>query len=151
MIDIKILYVYIHNIQTTFIKILMKSSDLHNLWTAPDNSRITSKQFSFRLPVHVAAKLAALAEMYPQKTRTEIVGDLLATSIDDLINALPVYEGKSIGYISQLGEEIFEEFGPRITFWQLADKHYRELEKEMGNDNPLSLSEAMRKPKESEE
>ena len=129
----------------------MKSSDLHNLWTAPDNSRITSKQFSFRLPVHVAAKMSALAEMYPQKTRTEIVGDLLATAIDDLIKALPVYQGKSIGYIPQIEEEIFEEYGPRVTFWELADKYYRELEIEMGNSNPLSLSEAMKKPKEQEE
>jgi len=129
----------------------MKSSDLHNLWTAPDNSRITSKQFSFRLPVHVAAKLAALAEMYPQKTRTEIVGDLLATALDELVKGMPSYKGASLGYIPELGEEVFEEFGPAIQFWDLADKYYKELEKEMGNDNPPSLQESMRKPKKIDE
>lgn len=125
----------------------MKSSDLHNLWTAPDNSRITSKQFSFRLPVHVAAKLAALAEMYPQKTRTEIVGDLLATALDELVKGMPTYKGESLGYIPELGEEAFEEYGPAIKFWDLADKYYKELEKEMGNENPPPLQEAMRKPR----
>lgn len=126
----------------------MKSSDLHNLWTAPDNSRITSKQFSFRLPVHVAAKLAALAEMYPQKTRTEIVGDLLATALDELVKGMPFVQGRSLGFHPdpEIGE-IFEDLGPEPEFWRLADKHYKELEKEMGNENPPSLRDAMRKPK----
>ena len=125
----------------------MKSSDLHNLWSAPDNSRITAKQFSFRLPVHVAAKLAALAEMYPQKTRTEIVGDLLATALDELVKGMPYVEGQIIGYSHELNEEIFEDVGPSAKFWTLADKYYKELEKEMGNENPTSLLEAMRTPK----
>lgn len=129
----------------------MKSSDLHNLWSAPDNSRITSKQFSFRLPVHVAAKLAALAEMYPQKSRTEIVGDLLATALDELVKGMPFIQGRSYGFETEFGEEIFEDIGPASKFWKLADKYYKELENEMGNENPPSLQEAMSKPKNIEE
>lgn len=126
----------------------MKSSDLHNLWTAPDNSRITSKQYSFRLPVHVAAKLNALAEMYPQKTRTELVGDLLATALDELVKGMPFVKGRSYGFHPDAEEEIFEDIGPAATFWKLANKHYQELEREMGNPNPLPLSEAMKKRKD---
>jgi hypothetical protein len=125
----------------------MKSSDLHNLWNSPDNSRITSKQFSFRLPVHVAAKLSALAEMYPQKTRTEIVGDLLSTAIDEVAKAMPSYDGKYMGTIPDTGEKIYEQYGPNVTFWDLSDKYYKELEKEMGNENPQSLRDAMKTPK----
>lgn len=123
----------------------MKSSDLHNLWTAPDNSRITSKQYSFRLPVHVAAKLAALAEMYPQKTRTEIVGDLLATALDELVKGMPFIQGRSYGFHPDSDEEIFEDVGPASRFWRLADKHYQDLEKEMGNENPPSIRDVVRK------
>lgn len=128
----------------------MKSSDLHNLWTAPDNSRITSKQFSFRLPVHVAAKLAALSDMYPQKSRTEIVGDLLATALDELVAGMPYIKGEYIGTDTS-GEEIYDDLGPASTFWNLADKHYLALEKEMGIENPPSLQESMRKPKATDE
>lgn len=123
----------------------MKSSDLHNLWSAPDNSRVTSKQFSFRLPVHVAAKLAALCEMYPNKTRTEIVGDLLSTSIEDVIKSIPVYEGDIIHVLPD-GEEVRAEIGPRVDFWQKADKHYQDLEKELGNENPPSIFDAFKYP-----
>ena len=55
----------------------MKTADLHQIWSAPDNSRLTAKQQSFRLPVHVAAKLEALVALFPNKTKTQIVADLL--------------------------------------------------------------------------
>ena len=62
----------------------MKASDLVTVWSAPDNSRMTTKQYSFRLPVHVAAKLSALEELYPTKSRTQLVGDLLSAAIMDV-------------------------------------------------------------------
>ena len=126
---------------------MSKAAELHNYWSLPDNSRLTSKQYSFRLPVHVAAKIQALCDMYPQKTRTEIVGDLLATAIDDLINGMPSVQGKAVDYDEETEAEIYEDIGPRSKFWELADKHYKANEREMGNKNPPSLYEAMRQPK----
>lgn len=74
----------------------MKASDLVTVWPAPDNSRLTSKQFSFRLPVHVAAKLATLEEMYATKLRTQLVGELLAaaTFLISITGGPDVYKGK---------------------------------------------------------
>jgi len=129
---------------------MSKASELHGFWSLPDNSRLTSKQYSFRLPVHVAAKIAALCDMYPQKTRTEIVGDLLSTAIEDLVKGMPSVDGKPLGVDPDTGDEIFEEIGPRSQFWNLADKHYKALVREMGNKRPLSLLASMRKPKKSE-
>lgn len=129
---------------------MSKASELHSFWSSPDNSRLTSKQYSFRLPVHVAAKIAALCDMYPQKSRTEIVGDLLSTAIEDLVKGMPSVDGKALGADPDTGEEIFEEIGPRSQFWEFADKHYKALEREMGNKNPLSLLDFMRKPNKSE-
>ena len=67
----------------------MRTSHLHDIWASPDNTRLVSKQFSFRFPVHIAAKIAALAEIYPQKNRTQIVADLLTAALDDLEKSLP--------------------------------------------------------------
>ena len=61
---------------------MAQPGNLTALWAGPDNSRLTSKQYSFRLPVHVAAKIAALEEMYPQRSRTQIVGDLLSAALE---------------------------------------------------------------------
>ena len=118
----------------------IKSSELHKLWDAPDNSRLTSKQFSFRLPVHVAAKLAALCELYPRKSRTEIVGDLLSTVLGEVEQGLP-FHVQTDEEVEELREHFGTDYqrdvtGPREDFRRFANKHFQELEKELGNDTP---------------
>lgn len=117
----------------------MKPSDLHSVWSMPDNSRLTAKQYSFRLPVHVAAKLAALCELYPNKTRTQIVADLLATAIEQAAHGLPSMKGRHLHHVDLEDEpsfDIYEDVGLRGRFKHLANKHYAELEGELGNEAP---------------
>ncbi len=129
----------------------MKTSHLHDMWASPDNSRLTSKQFSFRLPVHIAAKIAALCEIYPQKNRTQIVADLLTAALDDLEKSLPEALGSPLEPSLQHDlaenaaiegkdyEEMFYLGGTRARFRHVANKHYLELEKELGNEKPEPL------------
>ncbi|WP_168164845.1 hypothetical protein [Variovorax sp. PAMC 28711] len=87
----------------------------------------------------MAAKLAAIAEMYPTKTRTQIVGDLLSTALEDLASALPSIAGRQIDRIGTPDGptvKVFEEVGPIGRFQVLTNKHYLELEKDLGNDQP---------------
>ena len=129
----------------------MKASSLHDVWASPDNTRLTPKQFSFRLPVHVAAKVAALCEMYPQKSRTQIIADLLTSALDELEQNLPAELGcgpspEDEYYDRKVAEQAGEEYepcyqigGPRGRFRSLSNEHFIELEKELGNDNPQPL------------
>lgn len=110
----------------------MKSADLHTVWGAPDNSRLTAKQQSFRLPTDVAAQLEALCELFPNKTKTEIVGDLLRAAIDELAPNLPKHRGQVVT-IHPEGGKIYAAHGPAADFRQLANKHYKEFERELGN------------------
>ena len=130
----------------------MKTSSLHEFWSAPDNTRLTSKQFSFRLPVHVAAKIAALCDMYPQKTRTQIVADLLTTALHELEVSMPDGLGERVEdqYQAEIAEQIGEEGevlyylgGTRGRFRNLANQHYWDMEKEMGTENPDKLFTSM--------
>ncbi|QCB45431.1 hypothetical protein [Hydrogenophaga sp. PAMC20947] len=113
----------------------MKAKDLASVWGSPDNSRLTAKQSSFRLPVHVAAKLAALAEMYPQKTKTQMVADLLSAALTDLESGLPAFPGE-IFPETEDGEQLYEAAGPAQLFRTLTNKFYAELEMELGNETP---------------
>lgn len=129
---------------------MIKPADLHKVWVAPDNTRLTNKQFSFRLPVHVAAKLSALCEMFPQKTRTQIVGDLLAAALDDFEESFTFVEGPQVWEDPDTHEAIYEDIGPRQRYWKLADHHYRELERELGNEDPPYLFDKPRPAKTDE-
>ena len=117
----------------------MKSSELHSLWTAPDNSRVTSRQYSFRLPVHVAAKIEALGEIYSTRTRTEIVGDLLAAALQEVENSFPPVKGKEFWEDQDTGEMLYEDVGLSARFRTLANKYYIEMEKELGTEKPERL------------
>jgi hypothetical protein len=122
----------------TFLETVMKPADLTKVWNAPDNSRLTPKQQSFRLPLHVAAKLDALCELFPNKSKTEIVGDLLATAIDEVEQHLPTVRGAQVNDDPDFGA-IYALHGPRVDFQRLANKFYKELERELGNKNPTDL------------
>ena len=117
----------------------MKASDLVNVWASPDNSGHTAKQYSFRLPIHVAAKLAALEDVYPSRKRTQLVGDLLATAINEVEKNLPSIPGALLGHDPDTHEEIFEKTGPIARYRTLATKYLSEIEREMGNKRPDPL------------
>lgn len=119
----------------------MEAKHLTSLWAAPDNTRLTAKQSSFRLPVHVAAKLAALADLYPSKTKTQLVGDLLAAALAEVEKTLPGYPGRYFGK-DEDGEALYEEEGPAQRFRDLSNKYYAELETELGTEKPGNLYEA---------
>jgi len=59
----------------------MEPKELPSVWGKPDLSRLTAKQISIRLPLEVSAKIAALNDLFPKKTKTEIIGDLLASAL----------------------------------------------------------------------
>jgi len=110
----------------------MDPKDLVKIWTAPDLSKLTPKQISLRLPIQVAAKISALCDMYPRKTKTEIIGDLLATALDQLEAGLDSTDGNFLGKHPETGEEIHESYhGPLKDFRTLTDKYLKELETEL--------------------
>ena len=66
----------------------METKHLLRAWVGPDNSRLMRNQTSMRLSVHVAAKISALCEMFPQRSKTQIINDLLSTALEELEQSL---------------------------------------------------------------
>ncbi len=114
----------------------MQPKDLLSVWNSPDNSYLTSKQFSFRLPVHVAAKIAALCEMYPTKSRTQVVGDLLSAALQGMETEFPQVKGKFFTSDEELGVDLYVDIGPASRYRELVNKHFKELETELGTEKP---------------
>ncbi|MEX0802449.1 MAG: hypothetical protein WD688_03905 [Candidatus Binatia bacterium] len=107
----------------------MKTKDLLKTWTGPDNSRLMRNQTSMRLSVHVAAKISALCEMFPQRTKTEIINDLLSTALDELALGL---EDTCPWEENQEGVEYLTE---KNTYSRLVEKYLREIEAGVGDEN----------------
>ena len=89
--------------------------------------------------MHVAAKIAALCEMYPRRTKTEIVGDLLSSALDELVKSFPEVRGKYWGDDINTGESVYEDIGPTSKFYRLTNEHFKALEQELGEENPKNF------------
>lgn len=114
----------------------MEPKDLSKVWDAPDNSKLTSKQISIRLPILVAAKISALCDIYSRKTKTEIIGDLLATALEQVESGFKICKGDQIGDYPDVGP-VYADIGVRSRFRSLTGKYLRELEKEAGIKEPI--------------
>lgn len=112
----------------------MKPSDLVTVWNAPDNTRLTAKQYTIRLPLRVAAQISALCDLYPNKNRTELIGDLLASALDAVSEALPSTEGRP--FDTPEGT-MYEAAGPRADFPKLTSLYIKELEAELSASAPV--------------
>ena len=119
----------------------MKAFNLSKIWDVPDNSRLMKKQTSVRLPVHIGAKIAALCEMYPVKSKSEIINDLLFAALDELEDGFEFEPGEIVAPDRQSNKFIAEDIGQRPRFFRIVNKYIREFEKELGNDQPSVFNE----------
>jgi hypothetical protein len=105
----------------------MDTKGLQDMWDAPENARLTKQQFSFRLPIDVAAKLFALEELYPGRTRTQLISDLLSLALTDLELQLPYRMSQYKFTANGDPEDVWSMEGDRYAFRATANKHHRAL------------------------
>lgn len=98
--------------------------------------RLARKKYSFRLPIELASRLEALCEMHPQKTRTQLIGDLLDLG---LVEAQRVWAGAGgglTGFHPDTRQPVYLLTGPFAEFRGLTYKHHLSMERELGHDDP---------------
>lgn len=109
----------------------MKVYDLLKSLQGGAAERRAVREFTVRLPLHDAARLLALAEMYPGRTETQLIGELLSAAIDELEAAFPYVQGSAVVAEDDHGDPIYEDAGLTPRFIALTRKHLRTLEREI--------------------
>lgn len=118
----------------------MEPQDLILRWHDEPKHPLTPKQLSIRLPIDVAAKISALCEIYPTRTKTEIIADLVSTSVDQLVRALPSEKGDLLESESIPGQiRVYQDIGPKGRFLEGTARHLRQLEKDVGLEEPIHV------------
>jgi hypothetical protein len=102
----------------------MKLKDLLGQWSVGASSALTTDEHcSIRLPLHDVVRLLAFAEMYPNKTETQIITDLLNASLDGLEEALPYVQGNEVVGEDEFGNPIYNDVGLTPVFSDLKKKY----------------------------
>lgn len=101
----------------------MTLRDLISSWEAHSSNPLTEKKYEVRLTLSDAAKIAALAEMYPSRTTEQLIAELLSAALKELEGALPYVQGDNVAHVDELGDPIYEDVGPTGRFASLTRKH----------------------------
>ena len=108
----------------------MKVSELAQLWEGTAGGQLTKTRYNLRLSLEDAAKLEALAEMYPRRSMEHLLGDLISAALSDLEVSLPYIKGNKVIALDELGDPMFEDVGPTPRFLSLAKKHLDSLKQQ---------------------
>jgi hypothetical protein len=105
--------------------------DLLESWRESAAEPRTATEYAVRLPVDDAARLHALAEMFPGRTPEQLITDLLAVALQEIATAMPYIAGKKVISTDEQGDPVYEDIGPTPRFMELARKNRRKLEAEL--------------------
>ena len=109
----------------------MSFKDLLANWRETAAQPRTATEYAVRLPLDDAARLAALAEMFPGRTPEQLVTDLLATALQEIETSMPYIAGKKVISSDEQGDPIFEDIGLTPRFMELTRKNRKKLEAEL--------------------
>ncbi len=93
----------------------MKVPELLRLWEKTADGKLTDESYSVQLPVRDAAKLHALAELYPRRSMDKIITDLLSAALSDVESGLPYVSGPNIVATDEEGDPLYEDVARRLA------------------------------------
>jgi len=101
----------------------MRIRDLVEEWEQDGRVSLAAREFVVRLPAYDAARLLALSELYPKRTETELITELLSAALDELEASLPYVKGAEVIAEDDQGDPIYADEGLTPRFHALTRKY----------------------------
>jgi len=109
---------------------------LLDAWRTGGSSPRTSAEYAVRLPLDDAARLAALADLFPGRTREQLITELLSVALDELATAMPYEAGRKVISHDEQGDPVYEDVGLTPKLLELTRKHRKRLQAELPKQQP---------------
>jgi hypothetical protein len=107
----------------------VKFRELLERWQRSAVAERAVAEYVVRLPVDEAAQLQALAEMFPGRTREQLITDLVSAALQELAAAMPYVPGTRVISTDEQGDPVYEDAGPTPRFMELTRKNRKKLDK----------------------
>jgi hypothetical protein len=106
----------------------VKFKPLLERWKKTPAPARTAAEYAVRLPLDDAARLHALAELFPGQSIEEIVTDLLGAALDEIAAAMPYEKGPKVISRDDQGDPVYEDIGLTPRFVELTRKSKKNLQ-----------------------
>ncbi|MGH8440551.1 MAG: pilin assembly protein [Pseudomonas sp.] len=107
----------------------MKIRELARHWEQNAKGRLSPTGHVLHLDVESAARLAALAEMYPKRRPEELLGELLGAALEELEASFPYIQGQQVIATDEEGDPLYEDIGPTPRFLALSRRYLQDMSK----------------------
>ncbi len=107
-------------------------------WEKLAGGMMTVREYGVHLSLVDAARVAALADMYPRRSETQLISELLSAALDELETSMPYVQGKQVVSEDEEGNPLYEDVGPTPRFLELSRQYLYAMAKLAGsNGNPV--------------
>ena len=108
--------------------VLVKFKVLLDRWKKEASPARTAKEYAVRLNLDDAARLHALAALFPDRRIDELVSDLMHVGLDEIAAAMPYVAGPKIISRDDHGDPSYEDVGLTPRFVELTRRFKKELQ-----------------------
>jgi len=111
----------------------MKTRELLNDWVTHSYGDRTESTICLHLPLKQLARILALVDLFPERTKEQIITDLLEVALDDMEETMPYIKGDKVITEDELGDPIYEDIGLTPRMLELSKKHLKQLQAKQPN------------------
>ncbi len=108
--------------------VVVKFKPLLDRWKKEAAPARTAKEYALRLELDDAARLHALAELFPGQPIEVIITDLLHAALDEIGAAMPYERGPKVISRDDQGDPVYEDIGLTPRFVELTRKFKKKLD-----------------------
>lgn len=108
----------------------MEIKNLVSEWVREASGELAQERYSIQLPLEDAAKIEALADMFPRRSREQLITDLLSVALDELVSHLPYEQGDRVIAHDEQGDPIYEDVGLTPRYLDLTRAHVEKLKQQ---------------------
>jgi hypothetical protein len=88
----------------------------------------TAQEYAVRLPIDDAARLQALAEIFPGRTPEQLITELLAAALQEVAACIPYVPGQKVIANDEQGDPLYEDVGLTPKLVELTRRYRRKLD-----------------------
>lgn len=107
----------------------MRMKELLNQWEKDSSEPQPTSVLEVKLKTTDTAKILALAEMFPGKSKEDIIRDLVVAGLQELEATMPYIPGPKIISEDEEGDPIYEDIGPTPKYKMLTKEQLQQSRK----------------------
>lgn len=97
----------------------MNVRDLMSSWESARSKDDAEEKYNIKLPIKDAARIEALAGLYPGLNKNEVLSQLVAAALDEVERQMPYKPGSKVVAEDELGDPLYEDIGLTPKYLEL--------------------------------